>query len=255
MSEQTSPNTSSVPQDGFLDLHSHVLPGIDDGCRTIDDSVRCVERLLSHGFVGTVCTPHYGINDFPHNVPNQIVGFVARLREELARRNLEYQLWDGAEVRIHERTIAWFEDHGVPTLGPGRCVLVDFWGEAWPRAGDEVIDYLLGRQFQPILAHPERMNLPEDDLEALLPRLKQQGVWLQGNLNSVSGGEGKRARELMTRWLSLGWYDYVATDMHTPTHLDGRMNGIGVLNGIVGEETKQQMLGHRPREVLLHASQ
>ncbi|MGF1581215.1 MAG: tyrosine-protein phosphatase [Gemmataceae bacterium] len=253
MSEQISPKTVSIPHDGFLDLHSHLLPGIDDGCRTIEDSIRCVERLKSHGFVGTVCTPHYGVNDFPHNVPEQIVQFVAKLREELAERDLEYQLWDGAEVRLHERTIAWFEDHGIPTLGPGRCVLVDFWGDAWPACCDQVLDYLLDREFLPILAHPERMNLPEVDLEHLLERLKEKGVWLQGNLNSVSGGEGRLARDRMVRWLDNDWYDYVATDMHAPMHLDGRMNGIGVLETIVGEDTKVQMLGHRPREVLLHA--
>src|SRR5271165_6658164 len=103
---------------GFIDLHSHVLPGIDDGCISVEESLACVRRLQAHGFVGTVCTPHILPDIYPHNTPAQIAPRVAALRERLRQEGLDYSLWAGGEVRIDAGTISWFTSMGVPTLGP-----------------------------------------------------------------------------------------------------------------------------------------
>lgn len=237
---------------GYLDLHSHLLPGIDDGCRNLEDSFACVRRLLGHGFVGTVCTPHYWFEQFGNNSPAIIRDLVAGLQEKLAAEGLKYSLWAGGEVRICEDTIRSFKQHGIPTLGPSNFVLIDFWGYTWPRCGDEVVDYLLSNDFQPILAHPERMALDDTELFILLESLMAKGVRLQGNLNSISGGEGRLAQERIFQLLEEDKIFLIATDMHQPHALDGRMEGIDILSQKVGEAKVNQYIQERPADILGH---
>ncbi len=235
----------------FIDAHSHLLPGIDDGCRSVEDSLACVQKLLDHGFTGTICTPHVCVVEYPGNTPRAISNHVERLRRELATAGLDYTIWPGAEVRVAETTVSWFEQHGVPTLGAGRCVLIDYWEEEWLPSCDDVVSYLFANDYQPILAHPERMQLDDDELEKLLSRLQRQGVWLQGNLRCIAGVEGDSRRSRMLRWLRDGRYALIATDLHRPECLDARLRGIAIVDRVVGNAEVLRLLNEQINEMLV----
>lgn len=236
--------------DRLIDVHSHLLPGIDDGCRSLDESLACVRSLMAHGFVGTVCTPHMAVDSFPDNTPANIEGKVARLREQLRAAELDYQLWAGGELRLDEDTLAWLHRHGAPTLGLGPYVLVDYWGQQWPSFADEVIDYLCAEGYRPILAHPERMNFPDRHWDAVLTRLQEAGVWLQGNLKCLAGHEGSRLAERSRRLLSAQRYHLLATDMHGTMDLAERLAGLATVEEHAGAEAVAQLLGHGPSMVI-----
>jgi protein-tyrosine phosphatase len=234
----------------FIDLHSHLLPGIDDGCRNVAESLACVRKLLDNGFTGTVCTPHMGIDAFPENVLDNIAIRVETLQEQLLAAGLEYQLWTGGELRIADDTIAWLREHGVPTLGPSRSVLVDYWGSQWPDYADSVIEHLLKEGYRPILAHPERMDLKDHEWDAVLGRLQQIGVPLQGNLRCIAGGEGPRVAARARRLLSENRYQFVATDMHGTPDLPDRLAGLTAVEKQVGREKLCELLALAPFEIL-----
>jgi protein-tyrosine phosphatase len=242
--------SSEPPAAGRLDLHSHLLPGIDDGCRTLDDSFACVRQLLAHGYVGTVCTPHVILDTFPNNVPDRIAEAVVQLQEQLYAAGLEYWLWAGGELRIHADTIHWLESAGVPTLGPSRAVLIDWWGSDWPDFADEVCDYLIQHGYQPILAHPERMGLQPSELERVIDSLEQRGIRLQGNFNSVAGAEGPTASAWVQRLLAADRYYLMALDMHGPDSLGSRLTGLKLLESQIGRARVAEYLEIRTREVL-----
>jgi protein-tyrosine phosphatase len=235
---------------GFIDLHSHVLPGIDDGCTSLEDSLSCVRELIAHGFVGTVCTPHMCVPEYPEIHPASVRRYVEQLQEQLRGAGLDYPLWAGGELRLAENTIPWLEEHGVPTLGPGRHVLTDYWGDRWPAYTDQTLAWLSEQGYQPILAHPERMNLDDQELEVVLAAMKQNGVWLQGNLKCIAGHEGSRPQQRMQRWLAEGRYHLVATDMHRPRDLGQRLAGLESVTRQVGPIGLQALLEIGPREVL-----
>lgn len=235
---------------GLIDLHNHLLPGVDDGCRTVDESLACVRTLVEHGFRGAVCTPHMAIVAFQLNTPDNIAHCVRSLQEELSAAGLEYQLWPGGELRIADHTISWLEEHGVPTVGPSRHVLVDYWGCRWPNYADAVIEHLLHEEFQPILAHPERMDLVDHEWDALLDRLQQIGVWLQGNLRCIAGGEGPRVAARSQRLLVDGRYRLLATDMHGTPDLPDRLAGLNVAEKLIGTAKMRELLADAPRQIL-----
>ena len=241
----------SIPEDGRIDLHCHLLPGIDDGCTSLAESRVCVERLMASGFVGSVCTPHHYPQVYPDNTPANIARQVERLAEELQRREVDYRLWAGGELRIDDEAIAWLDEVGVPTLGPGRCVLIDYFGTDWPDAGDRLCHYLLDHGYQPILAHPERLDFLERDLDALLDSLVEMGVWLQGNFNSMAGCEGPRAADRVRRLLDEGRLNAMATDLHGPETLDSRLQGLALVESEAGREHLAELLENGPRSILL----
>lgn len=234
----------------YIDLHSHLIPGVDDGCGRIDETLACIGRLQTAGFVGSVCTPHVWPDLYPANTLGAVRGRVEELRGELLRAGVDYQLWPGGEVRIAPATSGWLARQGVPTLGPSRYVLIDYWGGNWPPFADELVDWLLDREYVPMLAHPERMGLDDAQLTRIVESLARRGVLLQGNLRSLAGGEGPQARAQLQGLLQQGQVYALATDTHGAADVDGRLAGLKVLDELLGPEASEKMLGMRPSEIV-----
>ncbi len=234
---------------GKIDIHSHLLPAIDDGCRELDDSYDSVERLIEMGFVGTVCTPHVWPRAYPGNTPAAIDQMVRQMRQRLSEEGLDYQLWSGGELRLWPKAVAWCKENGVPTLGDSKHVLVDFWEDTWPRYANKTMDWLRGEGYTVVLAHPERLGVGKG-LEAKLESLMQQGVLLQGNLRCFTGEEGPRAQDRAKAWLERGWYHVLALDMHGPERLEGRLAGLAIVESLVGPAQLKRLTEDVPRELL-----
>ena len=237
------------PSPGRVDMHSHVLPGIDDGCATVAESLQSVRSLIAHGYVGTVCTPHCWPTQYAENTPRHIGGWVQALQQAIDQAGLAYTLWPGGELRLFPEVIAWMRTHGVPTLAGSRYVLCDFWDRDWPAFADDAFGWLLGEGYTPILAHPERTATPTG-YEAKLDHWAGRGVLLQGNLQCFTGGAGRRAGELVRRYMDDGRYTLLALDLHRPDSLDSRLGGIAVASDAYGADTVESMIDRRVRELL-----
>lgn len=238
-----------LPAEGPLDLHCHLIPGVDDGCRGLDETIACIEALREAGFVGSVCTPHIWSSMFPANTPETVGALLAQLREELAEAGVEYRLWSGGEVRLHEKLQPWFETYGVPTLGPGRCVLIDHWLSSWPRWVEAVFAYLIEQGYQPVLAHPER-SLKRTGQTDRIYRYREMGVLFQGNVRPLTGADGALAGELVRRFLDEGLYAAMALDLHRPDGLASRLEGLETLSALVGEDRARELLEDGPRRLI-----
>lgn len=240
----------SLQSMGRIDIHSHLIPGIDDGCRTLDESVECIRQLQAQGYVGTICTPHVWPSLFPQNIPVNIQLVVEQLARNLRSLEIDYQIWVGGEVRLADDTIETFESFGVPSLGDSQYLLCDYWGESWPSEADEALDYLLKRGYRPILAHPERMALPTDEWTRVLADLNERGVVLQGNFRSFAGKEGEMAKERAELLFEQDAYYLFAMDMHRPDGLADRFAGLQMLEERLGSAKLNLYLEQRPREIL-----
>jgi len=242
----------TLPPDGRIDLHTHLLPGVDDGCQTAEQSIACIRRWIDAGFCGSVCTPHVGPGWYGNNTPDNIAEWLPSLRREVEAAGISYHLWDGGEVRILPETMEWFSYWGLPTLGPGRCVLLDWWGADWPGFCEETCQFLLDNGYQPVLAHPERMQFDDELYNRVIGSLLERGVWLQGNLNSIAGGEGETAQRRAMSLLESDDYYVLASDSHHPSKLDQRIEGIAVVEQTCGPARTRLLLTARPREILVH---
>jgi len=244
-----SPAAEGSGRGGAIDLHCHLIPGVDDGCQSVEESLDEVRQLIDAGFGGSVCTPHFWPEQYPHIVPEQIAKWTDQLRDAIRDAGLDYELWPGAEVRLTPTVVDHFESIGVPTLGASRAVLLDFWDHRWPGWVDEAFDWLVERGYRPVLAHPERLACV-DELHARLPELRRRGVWLQGNCRPLVGGDGESARRWGRRFVEENAYDVMALDSHRPQHLADRLAGRQWLIERFGVDRVRAMLEEAPRRVL-----
>ncbi len=235
---------------GRIDIHSHLLPGIDDGCVTLDETLAAVRLLLEAGFCGSICTPHIWPERFPQNTPQHVAAWTRRLQSQVREAGLDYDLWPGGELRLSEGAVAWMGEHGVPTLAASRCVLTDHWEDSWPDWIDGTLAWLLQEGYQPILAHPERVP-PSETLDARLRKLADMGVWMQGNLRSMTGEDGYHADRRVRELLKEQRYAFMAMDVHGPLCLPGRLDGIKFIEEEFGRDLVDRLTIDAPRESIL----
>ncbi|MAX22902.1 MAG: hypothetical protein CMJ19_00240 [Phycisphaeraceae bacterium] len=239
-----------VPQLGRIDIHSHLLPRIDDGCEDVNQCIDCIRQLKEAGYTGSICTPHIIPNMFPDNTRENIIRWVENLRIELVNRNIEYTLWPGGEINLQENMPDWLTEHGVPTLAGSNCVLMDHWADIWPDWFPTVIQWFLDQGYQPILAHPERMRCCWDQPDGL-DQLLDMGVWLQGNFLPITGEEGYEPDQLSRRYIENQKYKLMAMDMHKPQSIPSRFDGMKIVLTEYGNQLLDHFTVDAPRQLIL----
>ncbi|MFG0252624.1 MAG: CpsB/CapC family capsule biosynthesis tyrosine phosphatase [Phycisphaerales bacterium JB038] len=257
MAPHRDESTIELPGRGLIDLHNHLLPGIDDGCSDVDESLACVRQMIQAGYVGAVCTPHGGPRLAPGNTPQRLAELCEVLHSALEREGLRFPILPGCELSLTADLLPWIEKHGVQALGVagdararrGGAVLFDYWGSDWTPACDEFLDYLLDLELTPVLAHPERMNI-HDGWLALLERLSERGVLLQGNLRPLVGRDGLLAQYRAEQLLDLNRYEVMALDAHRQACLPPRLEGARRLRAGWGRKRSKQLLETGPRRLV-----
>jgi protein-tyrosine phosphatase len=232
-------------------MHSHLLPGVDDGCTTLEESLTCVHRLIQAGFAGTICTPHILPEMFPANTHANIIKLVEQFQQDIEQAGLTYRVWPGGEIRASETILDWLKTHGVPTLANSRCVLLDFWSEKWPKWMMKLFDWLLSEKYQPVLAHPERTRCCYNDPKKLGEAMKM-GVWLQGNCRAMTGEDGYAADQMVRQLLKVDRYTFFALDMHRPDSLETRLDGMQLIAAEYGDDQLDRWMNENPRKFLIH---
>ena len=205
----------------MIDLHTHILPGLDDGSRTMDDAVDMARAALADGIRAVAATPHVR-DDYPTRVEEMETG-VAALREALAAAGVPLQVLSGGEV-AHDRLSRLPADE-VARFGLGgnpEYLLVEFPYTGWPLALPAQVRALLSRGIVPVLAHPERNADVQRDPELLRP-LVLMGALCQVTASSLDGRIGKRSRATGLALVETGLAHLVASDAHAP-----EIRGIGM---------------------------
>lgn len=241
--------TRPLPLEGLIDIHCHLLPGVDDGCDHVTESIACIRWLKESGFVASICTPHVWPLDLPDNTAGNIERWLLALRHAVDEEGIDYHLFSGAEVRLGPPMIDHFKKFKVPTLADSNCVLTDFWTRSWHGWVDDCMQFLIDEGYQPILAHPERQSAI-DDFESHLDRLVEMGVWLQGNVRCITGRDGSHAKKNFVRWLDQGRYQYLALDLHHPQDAEKRLAGLAMTRDHIGEDALNKLMADAPRTLI-----
>ena len=204
---------------GFLqvDLHSHLLPGIDDGARDLDHSLALIRRLADMGFTQLYTTPHVMADLYP-NTPDLIRAKLAEVRAAVAAAGMTIKIDAAAEYLLDEGFGDQLNAGTLLTL-PGNKVLVEMSFVSAPPNLDQTIFQLQTKGYQVLLAHPERYLFMRDNFERYAA-LKERGVELQMNLLSLTGYYGLPTRDNAVKLLKTGMIDYLATDLHHERHAD-----------------------------------
>jgi protein-tyrosine phosphatase len=198
-----------------IDLHTHILPGLDDGARTLEDALDMARAFVAEGVIEVAATPHVR-NDYPTST-DVMLRAVDALRRVLEAEGIPLVVHTGAELAID-----WIPRLGEADLrrltiaGRGRHVLVETPYHGWPA---ELVERLLELRlagFTPVLAHPER-NATVQEMPSVLEPLVGGGTLIQVTAASLDGRLGAAARETGLRLVASGLAHFIASDAHTPS--------------------------------------
>ena len=193
------------------DIHSHLIPNIDDGCDNLENSLKCIENLKEMGFKKIVTTPHIMSGVYP-NTPTVINEGLSLLKTALKERNIEIEIEAAAEYKVDELFTEYLATDNLLTFGDN-YVLIELSFVAPPVNLEEAIFTMITKGYKPILAHPERYRYWNDKFHKF-EHLKNLGCLFQLNLMSLVGQYGLPAKVLANKLLSSNFIDFLGTDLH-----------------------------------------
>ena len=199
------------------DMHSHLIPGIDDGAKDMEDSIRLIRGLMDLGYRKLVTTPHI-LADFYPNTPETIGNGLTAVQAELKRQHIDVELHAAAEYLMDDHFIGLLESGKDLLTLKDNLLLVEL-SFAVPAINlKEILFQTQLKGYQPVLAHPERYLYFGAD-KTWYDQLKQTGCWLQLNLLSIKGYYGKPSQELAQYLIKKKYIDLLGTDLHHEKHL------------------------------------
>ena len=237
----------------MIDLHSHILPGMDDGAVNLDMSIAMARASVANGVSVLACTPHI-LPGVYNNAGPQIRAAVAKLQQTLDELAIPLHLVAGADVHIAPSLVSAIRSGQVLSLHDTRYILIELPHHVAPPRADEFFFSLLVAGYVPIFTHPERLSWIHSSYD-LLDRLVRSGVWIQITAGALIGSFGKRARYLSEKMLADGFVHIIASDAHNTQHRPPVLGEAWeAARRLVGDEEACHLVVTRPHGILRNES-
>lgn len=197
------------------DMHSHLIPGIDDGAKTIEDSLELIQFLHGKGYNKLITTPHV-MSDYFRNTPEIILSGLETVRAAVKEAGIPVTIEAAAEYYIDDGFSRKMEEEKLLTFGENYLLME----VSYINPPDSVSEVFFRSQvlgYRPVLAHPERYPFWYRDLEQYR-RFYEMGVTLQLNLNSLCGYYGPDAKRIAEKLIDMEIIGALGTDMHHTRH-------------------------------------
>lgn len=191
------------------DIHSHILYGIDDGARSIEESIEILEKLYESGVTDIILTPHYISN-------SKYISSVLenkKILNKIKRKYKKINLYLGNEVYIDYNLVELLDKKLITTLNNSRYLLIELPMNSIVNDLDSMIYELMRRGVTPIIAHPERYSYVQKNIK-YLDQFIDMGVLLQGNYESLFGKYGKGSEKTLKKLLKKDYITFLGSDIH-----------------------------------------
>ena len=195
------------------DIHTHLLFGIDDGSKTIDESIVLLNKMSEAGIKELVLTPHYIENSkyMCNNADKRKL--LTKLKNRLKKEKIDISLYLGNEVFFTSNFIELLDKKEISTINKSRYILFEFPMSYIYNNTTEVLMDVIRRGYIPILAHPERYRMFLEH-PMLIEKYIKMGVLLQGNYTSLFGKYGRKCKRLLKLYIKKGWISFLGSDTH-----------------------------------------
>ena len=201
----------------MIDIHNHLLFGVDDGSPTIEKSVKILKKMEEKGYTDVILTPHYIVDSQYDNSRNDNLKRMKSLQDELRKNDISINLYLGNEVFIDDKIYDLLNKDVISTLNNTNLILIEI-----PMSGDysgyqEFFSFLMSKGYKVVLAHPERYISFQKDFNKVY-EMVNMGVYLQSNIDSMVGKYGPDAKKVLIRLLKENLISFLATDIHHEKH-------------------------------------
>lgn len=233
----------------MIDLHSHILPGIDDGSSSLAISLAMARIAVGDGIRIMACTPHI----YPGLYRNHKAGIIAArdaLQAALDENGIALQLTTGADVHLVPGVLEGLRGGTIPSLHNTRYLLLEPSHHVAPPRFAESVFQLVANGYVPVITHPERLTWIKDHFE-MMAQLTRQGAWLQVTAGALTGLFGPGPRYWAERFVGEGLTHVLASDAHSSS---GRVpvlsEGLAIAEKLVGADEARLLVQGRPAALM-----
>lgn len=201
----------------MIDIHNHLLYGIDDGSPSIEKSIEVLKEMEKKGYSDIILTPHYIVDSQYDNPRKDNLKRMKKLKKELEKNNIKINLYLGNEIFIDDKIYDLITNDTISSLNNTNLLLIEL-----PMSGDysgyqEFFAFLMSKGYKVVLAHPERYISFQKDFNKVYEMVKM-GVYLQSNIDSMVNKYGPDAKRVLIRLLKENLISFLATDIHHSKH-------------------------------------
>ena len=232
---------------GLVDIHCHLLYGVDDGAKTLEDSIAMLDVASEEGVTDIILTPHYrhGMFSYPGDT---IRKHFLQLQLESEKRGVHLHL--GCEYHVNSRILSYLEEKRVLSLAGSEYVLTEYAHDTEEAYIRQMSEELLCHGYIPVIAHIERYDCFRKNIQ-LPSQLRKQGVWIQINADAVLGKNGFGTKRFCKNLLAREAVDVIASDSHNVTD---RRNHLGQCHAYVakryGSAMADRLMDSNPRKII-----
>ncbi|WP_234971279.1 tyrosine-protein phosphatase [Halanaerobium congolense] len=197
----------------MIDLHSHILTGVDDGAASAEESLAVLKAMEAKGVKKVAATSHYPLYEID-NYKGFILDKLQQLRQEAEAAGLEIEILSGSEILIDRKTAELFYRDQLLTLNETNYILLETYPNTYPDYFSDLIHDLKAMGYQIIIAHPEKYPYIQADFSLLYQWVEEYGLNLMLNSSSLVGKHGSKTKETAEKILRLGLPQLMASDTH-----------------------------------------
>lgn len=233
----------------MIDIHSHILPGIDDGARTFEDSIEIVRELASQGITDVIATPHYA-NETSYMSPCEYnESLLLELKKGLVAEGIKVNIYLGNEIYIDGQAEEFIKAGKVSALAGSKYLLVELPLHEEYQSYEDILGSLMDAGYKVILAHPERYEIVQKDY-GVVEDLYKMGILLQCNVCSILGKYGKDAKKLVRRLAKDKMIFAFGSDIHRCSHSDQLKRAQKKIARYYNDQELEKVLVKNPRKIL-----
>jgi len=234
----------------MIDIHAHILPGIDDGPKDIDESIEMLHQAQKDGIHTIVATPHT-LNGIYTCTPEMVSRGIHHLCDEMKKHDISVSIYPGMEIHICDDFHARLEDNQIIPINNSRYVLIELPAPLIPPHFKDLVFQLRLKGFYPILAHPER-NFAVQKHPDMIYDFIEWGVFIQITAVSVTGFFGGRIKKLCKKFIQNRLVHFLASDAHSsvnrlPILSEAHFQCEKILND---KQEARALIEHNPKNVI-----
>lgn len=233
----------------MIDIHTHIIPNIDDGSKSVEETFKLINEAKEAGFTDIILTPHY-ITNYYETPGAEVKFWTESLQKIVDEKNLGVKLHSGMEIYISEELSELVRNGTVITLANSKYVLIEFPMNTIMRNVDEMLFIMRNMGYKVIIAHPERYKCIQENIEYAM-QLVEEGCMLQSNYGSIVDMYGKEAKKTLKKLLKMNLVSFLGTDTHKEETIYKVIPKIlKKLKKVISEEKLYEITTENPRKIL-----
>lgn len=199
--------------EGFIDIHSHLLPGVDDGSESMEQTIRILKLAYEEGIRAIIATPHWKDGRNMHSI-KELEERLTKVKEEVREILPDFSLYLGSEIYYSHESMKYLQEHRTPTLAGTKYVLVEFSPISDYRYIKNALQEIIMEGYYPVIAHIERYEALGKKLD-LVEEVIEMGAYCQINAMSILGESGRVYQNITKKLLKNNLVHMIATDAHS----------------------------------------